>query len=552
MKPRIKAVAVVGVVVLVGGTLYVRSRKPANTGTLASLRTTTVQRGLVQLTASAAGTVTAPTDLSLNFQSSGMLTAVDVQPGQSVTAGQVLAQEDATTANNNLVQAKANLVSAQAKLAQLIQGPTAQSRSQDAVSVTQAQDAVQQAETSLSDTEASVNQDAATLGSALQQAQIALSDASASANQDTANLAAAVTAAQFQLAADQAGPNPDPVTIARDQSALNAAQASQQAGAMKDQQSVDQAQNSLTNASNAQQSGAIKDAQSLHQAQNAVTNARNGLASTLAANAVKEAPPLPGDLATAQAAVQTAQVAVNQAQLAVAQTTLVAPVAGLVASVGNAPGEFVSGGGTSSSASASSSSSSSSSGSSGSSKALVVLQGTSNLEVTAGFAETDAVNIKDNQPATISFNALPNVSLAGHVVEVDSQPTVVSNVVTYNVILAFDQNSAQVRDGMSANATVVVNQVTNVDYLPSLAIRSVGGQSTVSLLVNGKQSTVPISVGLQGDSATQILGGVAEGATVALPTLTTPASTGTTTRGGTGGTGGGGGFGGGGGLRLGG
>lgn len=510
MKRRLKLAAGVAVVVLVAGLLYTHYHKGSTTTASSTLRTVAVQRGLVQQTASAPGTVSAPTDLALNFQNSGILTAVDVQAGEAVTAGQVLATEDPTTANNQLAQAKANLVAAQAKLTQVSQGPTAQTRAQDQVALTQAQAAVTQAQTSLADTQASVAQDAV-------------------------NLQAAVTQAQASLAGTQA-------SVALDQSSATGTVSP--ATALKDQQSLDLAQNAVTNAVNNQKTGTVKDQQSLHQAQNSLTNAQNALASTVAANAAKEAPALPGDLATAQAAVQTAQLAVNQAQLAVTQTTLVAPVAGVVASVANQAGELVSGGGASSSSSTSSASSSSASSSSAS-KGFIQLAAVSNLQVVAGFAETDAVNIKLNQPVTISFNALPSVSLAGHVVAVDTQPTVVSNVVTYNVTIAFDQTSPLVRDGMSANATVVVNQVNNVAFLPSLAIRSVGGQTSVTTLVNGKQSTVPISVGLQGDTDTQILGGVDNGTTVVLPTLTT------TTTSTTGRPGGGGGFGGGG-IRLGG
>jgi multidrug efflux pump subunit AcrA (membrane-fusion protein) len=543
MKRGTKIVAGTVVVVLAGGFFYTRYHNGA-AASPAALRTVSVQNGLVQQSATGAGTVTAPTDLLLNFQNSGLLTTLNVSLGQTVTVGQVLAAEDPTTANNQLAQAKANLVAAQAKLQQLQQGLTAAQKTQDQAAVTQAQTGVGQAQTSLADAQASIAQDASNLQAAVTQAQSSLAAAQATQSQDATSSTAAVAAAQAQLAADQAAPNPNSTVIAKDQADVATAQAAQQSGATKDAASVQQAQNAVTTALNGQSTGSVKDTQSLHTAENAVTNAQNALASTIAANAVKEAPPLPGDLATAQAAVQTAQSAVAQAQTTASETTLVSPVAGVVAAISTQPGELVSGGGTS----ATSSSSSSTSTSSSTSKGFIEITGVNNLQVTAGFAETDAVNLKVNQPATISFNALPSVSLAGHVVSVNTQPTVVSNVVTYNATIAFDQTSPLVKDGMSANVSVVVNQVT-APYVPSLAIRSVGGNSTVTTLVNGQQAPVPISVGLQGDTNTQILGGVATGTTVVLPSLTTPTTTNSTSRTGTGGIGGGTG---GAGLRLGG
>ncbi len=51
---------------------------------------------------SATGNAVAAEDLTLNFQSGGTLTEVDVTAGQTVTQGQVLAKIDSTTAENQL------------------------------------------------------------------------------------------------------------------------------------------------------------------------------------------------------------------------------------------------------------------------------------------------------------------------------------------------------------------------------------------------------------------------------------------------------------------
>ena len=61
-------------------------------------------------TVSATGNAIAAEDLTLNFSAAGTLTEVDVTAGQTVTAGQVLARIDSTTAENQLKTAQANLV----------------------------------------------------------------------------------------------------------------------------------------------------------------------------------------------------------------------------------------------------------------------------------------------------------------------------------------------------------------------------------------------------------------------------------------------------------
>ena len=82
-------------------------------GTAAATETeTTVRTGSVTQTVSATGNAIAAEDLTLNFASAGTLTEVDVTAGQTVTAGQVLARVDSTTAENQLKTARANLSSA--------------------------------------------------------------------------------------------------------------------------------------------------------------------------------------------------------------------------------------------------------------------------------------------------------------------------------------------------------------------------------------------------------------------------------------------------------
>ena len=73
----------------------------------------------------------------------------------------------------------------------------------------------------------------------------------------------------------------------------------------------------------------LKNAQSLHGAENQLAQAKLQQRSNAAGNAVKTAPPKPGDLASAKAAVVQAQIELAQARKALLETTLRAPISGV-------------------------------------------------------------------------------------------------------------------------------------------------------------------------------------------------------------------------------
>ena len=102
---------------LIGIVSYlVVSSAPASDASSVVQQTGTVKRGVVLSSVSATGSVVAAKDLTLNFQSSGTLTHVDVKAGEHVTRGQVLGTIDSTEAAASVRQAQASLTAARASL----------------------------------------------------------------------------------------------------------------------------------------------------------------------------------------------------------------------------------------------------------------------------------------------------------------------------------------------------------------------------------------------------------------------------------------------------
>ncbi len=101
------------VVLAVVGALIARALQPANV----PLRFTNaaVTEGNLTVTTSATGQISSGV-YNLNFSTSGRITAIDVSPGQNVTAGQVLAQLDTTSLQDALNSAEAGYNSSQVNL----------------------------------------------------------------------------------------------------------------------------------------------------------------------------------------------------------------------------------------------------------------------------------------------------------------------------------------------------------------------------------------------------------------------------------------------------
>ena len=107
---RIVALAL-GLGVIFGAATFVRGGQPAAT---AAPRTATVTRGSVTQTVSVSGSVNASGQARLSFKTGGRLANIMVTVGQSVVAGQALAQLDTTDLQTALSTAQQNLANAQA------------------------------------------------------------------------------------------------------------------------------------------------------------------------------------------------------------------------------------------------------------------------------------------------------------------------------------------------------------------------------------------------------------------------------------------------------
>lgn len=227
-------------------------------------------------------------------------------------------------------------------------------------------------------------------------------------------------------------------------------------------------------------------------------------------------------VAQSQASLTSANAQVEQAQEAVSDTALRAPIGGTVVQVNGTVGQDSSTTGATSDTTSSSDTSSTSSDTSG----FIVISDTKHLQVQANFSETDTARIRVGQRATVTLNAMPDVEITGRVIAIDETSTTVNQVVNYGVTIELQEVPRDVRVGQTVVAEVVTGRARDVLLVPSSAVQTTGGQTTVTVVTNGQQVSTPVEIGLEGDQFTEIVSGLAEGDEVVLATATDAGGTG--------------------------
>ena len=420
-------------------------------------RTATVAKGDVTASVSASGNLSAATTVNVDFSGSGgTVTDIYVVVGDKVKKGQALAKVDDTTQRQQLRTATAGLASAEAQLASTTAGQTSAEKARSNASVKSAQTSVTSA-------------------------QDQLAQAKRSYKLDKSQQNAAVSAAQATY--DATMNDPAATDVAK--------------------QAAD---SELRQAKSTRDSVLLKDSQAIQNAENQVAAAKVQVSSAKASAAVDSQGPTSGAVASANAQVETAQVQVDAAQQALDETTLRAPTPGTVTSVNGAVGQ--------SSTSAGASDATDTTSTAG---GFVVITDMTALEVDTMVSEADATQVTVGQPATITFPAT-DASESGEVTAIDVQETVTNNVVEYGVTVSLVEGTKGLKLGQTADVSIETGSASDVLYVPTSAVTTAGAISTVTVRTDGVDTPTVVQTGLEGNSRTEIVSGLAEGDVVVIPT----------------------------------
>ena len=159
------------------------------------------------------------------------------------------------------------------------------------------------------------------------------------------------------------------------------------------------------------------------------------------------------------------------------------------------------------------------------------------------FNEVDVAKIKVGQKATLTFDAISDLSISGEVSEIDSVGTVSSGVVNYNVKISFDTQDDRVKPGMSVSVAIITDMAQDVLIVPSSAVKTKNGVSYIEIFdktlvtpatgIQGSPSSVlptelTVVTGIYDDTSTEIVSGAKEGDIIVTKTILGTSSSTTT------------------------
>lgn len=154
----------------------------------------------------------------------------------------------------------------------------------------------------------------------------------------------------------------------------------------------------------------------------------------------------------AEAQVRQAEAALNSADLELKYTTIRSPVEGIVVARNIEVGQTVA-------------------ASFATPNLFLIALDLTKMQVDTNVSESDIGGMTEGKDATFTVDAYPRVRFSGTIRQVRLAPINVQNVITYNVVVAVDNQDLRLKPGMTANVAIVVAQKEQVLKVPNAALR---------------------------------------------------------------------------------
>jgi HlyD family secretion protein len=566
VKAHKKTTALLFIILAYGG--YYGYKKMTDTSTETRYVTAAVTKGTLISSVSGSGQVSSSNQIEIKPKVSGDIVSILVKSGQTVKAGDVVARLDATEAQKTVRDAEVNLETAKLSYEKLVAPNDALSTLQWQNTLAKAKESKQTAEDNLQKAyddgfnnvsnaflelpgimtglkETLFNSDTS-LGGTIGQQNIdyyasyakMYETENSKADQYTAEVKANYQAARESYDANfitykNTSRNSDIGEIEAlivqtyetakkiadtVKSANNLIQYYKDQSALRDVDSKPLADTHLatlgtyTSKTNSYLSSLLNSTNGISTNKNTIVNSTRTIAENELSFQKFEAGADPLDVRNAKIAITQKQNILSDAYTTLSYYTLRAPFDGMIAKVNAEKGDTVS---------------------NGTSVATLV---TAQQIAALSMNEVDVAKIKTGQKATLTFDAVENLTITGQVSDVDTIGTVTQGVATYNVKIVFDTQDDRIKPGMTASAIIVTDVKTDALMVANGAIKTSASLDTYYVEMfdtpltaetdtTGAPSPIPpkqvtVTIGISNDTETEILTGLKEGDLLVTRTTT--------------------------------
>jgi HlyD family secretion protein len=491
-----------------GTTTYTVIQRQAPKENIAAL-TVPVQAQSITLRITASGRVVPVQTVNISPKNPGILAQLDVEQGDRVEQGQVIARMSSKDIEARVQQARANLKQAQAQLAQA--GAVG-----SASEIEQAQARLAQAEAQLAQARAGGSRGEVEQGRArLAQAEAQLAAARAG------NRAQEIEQARAQVKSAEAQVNYTQTRVKRNQDLARVGAISRDqldlyiSEDQKARASLEEAQKRLSlvqsgtrteeivqrEAAVAEAKAALRNLQTTRPEE--IAKAEAGVAEARAALAKVQNPARPEEIAQRRAAVAASQAQLRAELVTLEDTVVRAPFAGIVTQKYANPGAYVA-----------PATSASSDASATSTSIVAIARG---LEILAEVPEADIGRIRSGQAVEIKSDAFPDQVFQGQVRLIAPEAIRKEGVTLFQVRVGLDTGQEQLRSGLNVDLTFLGDQVGNALMVPTVAIVTEKGNTGVLVPdERNKPQFRPVTIGAQVKDQTQIMEGVKQGERIFL------------------------------------
>ncbi|MCI1279752.1 MAG: efflux RND transporter periplasmic adaptor subunit [Nitrospira sp.] len=102
---------------------------------------------------------------------------------------------------------------------------------------------------------------------------------------------------------------------------------------------------------------------------------------------------------------------------------------------------------------------------------FLIAEDVTKMQVDTNVSEADIGGIAEGKAASFTVDAYPGEQFFGRVRQVRNAPINIQNVVTYDVVVEFENPAFRLKPGMTANVSIVVAKKENILKVPNSALR---------------------------------------------------------------------------------